>query len=107
MGLLIERALRSVTLERQMRHQALAERIFDEMERGLSRLLEQEEQRAFDQYVTDAGPPAFPFVIAYFQVEPDGKVRVLPAGSSGAPPPELGQATGEIARIVSAFWSRE
>jgi TerC family integral membrane protein len=39
MGFLVHRALSSVALERTTRHQVVAERIFDEMERGLSRLL--------------------------------------------------------------------
>ncbi len=116
-ALLVDRALHSVAIERQMRHQALAERIFDEMERGLTRLLEREEQRPFEHYVPE-GPrsegeaAAFPFVIGYFQVDPDGSVHtqpVLRAEQGGAsalslqmePQAQPGVAS-EIERIVRA-----
>src|SRR5436309_12946692 len=77
-AILVDRALRSVALERTMRHQALAERVFDEMERGLSRLLEREEARPFEQYGAEMDVQAFPFVIGHFQVDPDGAIHSLP-----------------------------
>ena len=54
MGLLVQRALESVVLERQVSHRAVAERLFDEMERELSRILRAEEERPFDDYRSDA-----------------------------------------------------
>jgi signal transduction histidine kinase len=106
MALLVERAVRSVALERQMHHQALAERVFDEMERGLSRLLDREEQRPFEQYAIDPPPAAFPFVVGHFQVEPNGSVRAFPAGESGTSPRGELAVTAEIERIVAAHWSK-
>jgi signal transduction histidine kinase len=107
LGLLVDRAVRSVALERQMRHQALAERVFDEMERSLSRLLDSEEQRPFEQYTLEAQPPAFPFVVGYFQVEPDGNIHASPVSSSGAQPGGQGLAAAvDIERIVGAHWSK-
>ncbi|HVO25704.1 MAG TPA: HAMP domain-containing sensor histidine kinase [Candidatus Margulisiibacteriota bacterium] len=96
-GLLVERALRSIALEREMRHQALAERVFDEMERGLSRLLEREEQRPPGQYTADPQPAPFPFVMGYFQADPDGGIR------TAAVPRASPEAAGEIEGIVNAW----
>jgi signal transduction histidine kinase len=113
-ALLSRRALWSVEIERSARHQSVAERLFDEMERALSGFLSAEEQRPFAHYereYTPAGeppgaaarspladPPALPFVIGYFQRDPDGSTQ-LPAER---PPP---QATAEITRAVSAYWA--
>jgi len=97
-ALLVERTLRSLAIERQMRHQTVAERIFDEMERGLSRLLEREEQRPFERYAVDAEPSTFPFVIGYFQADPDGSIHTVAA--PGANP----EAAADIQRIVGAYW---
>lgn len=110
-GFLVERALRSVALERGMRHQVIAERIFDEMERSLSRLLEREEQRSVDQYLPSVDPAAFPFVIGYFEVDPDGTIRSSPTvgsheqptgATAGRPSPPV--TAVEIERIVGAYW---
>ena len=90
MGLLVQRALESVALERQVSHRAVAERLFDEMERELSRILRVEEERPFAHYRFDpfgdevvgrgGGGPAstlvasasLPYVAGYFQIDPDG-----------------------------------
>ena len=96
--LLVDRALRSVAIERAMRHQTLAERVFDEMERGLSRLLEREEQRPFDQYAVDVQPSAFRFVTGYFQTDPDGSIHAVAAQRANE------AAAVEIERIVGAYW---
>jgi signal transduction histidine kinase len=82
-GLLVHRALRSVALERELRHRTVAERVFDEMERALSDVLQREEARAVDGWL-EAEPPA-PFVAGYFQVDPDGRVDVG-ARTGGAMP---------------------
>jgi hypothetical protein len=90
-GLLVGRAIDSVELERRTRHEAVAERIFDEMERALSELLAREEERPFGQYSHDympqwqassplvrsplADPPSLPYVVGYFQIDPDGKIE--------------------------------
>jgi signal transduction histidine kinase len=113
-ALLSRRALWSVEIEQSARHQSVAERLFDEMERALSGFLSAEEQRPFGHYEREytppgeppgaaarsplADPPALPFVIGYFQRDPDGSTQ-LPAERS---PP---QATAEIARAVGAYWA--
>ena len=91
MTLLVHRALDSVEVERRVRHEAVAERLFDEMERVLSELLRREEERPFGHYAFEYTPPGetpgirlrsplaelpeLPFVIGYFQIDPDETVR--------------------------------
>ncbi len=84
MLLLVEGALQSVSLEREVRHQTLAERVFDEMQRQLGEVSERETSRSFAEYgfyLGDAGeasrsplsrPPSESYVIGYFQIDPDG-----------------------------------
>lgn len=89
LGLLVHRALQSVEVERASRHRAVADRALDEMERELTRWLQAEESRPYEEYrffvvPSEPGlvlgrsplsrPPAYPFVVGYFQVEPDGSV---------------------------------
>ena len=50
LGLLVGRALVSLANERELRHQIVAERIFDEMERELTALVRREEERPFEHY---------------------------------------------------------
>jgi signal transduction histidine kinase len=93
LGLLLQNALESVDAERADRHAAVAERVFDEMERELSRLVRREEERPFGHYdfyyvpdVVSSGRPAVarsplsslpeePFVLGYFQIDPDGSLH--------------------------------
>lgn len=73
-----------------LRHEEVAERLFDAMEDELSALVTQEEARSFLEYRTfyvadNAGDlpirspladaPTSPVVLGYFQVDPDGTVR--------------------------------
>ena len=89
LALLVRRALQSVAVERAAGHRTVAERAFDEMERELTTWLAVEEARSYEEYrffVVPADgslalarsplsqPPAQPFVVGYFQVEPDGAV---------------------------------
>ena len=76
LAVLVQRALQ----QRRARDAAavtrrVAERVFDEMERALSRLLEREEGQPFDGYGVDAQTPAWPFVVGCFQIDPDGRSR--------------------------------
>ena len=73
--ILVDRALESVALERDLRHRTLAERVFDEMERGLSRLLEEEESRPLPGAgpATSTGDP--PFVLGRYESGPGGTVH--------------------------------
>jgi signal transduction histidine kinase len=83
-AMLAWRALDGLSLERAVRHQAVAERAFDEMERVLSAWLEREESRPFEHYrfyVSGsrrsplADLPAEDFVVGAFQIDPDGGVH--------------------------------
>lgn len=67
--LLVREAEERFEEQRRLRHEIVAERIFDEMERELSALLEQERQRpssAYDAANTDVHTWA-PFVLGYFK----------------------------------------
>jgi signal transduction histidine kinase len=77
MGLLVQRALDSVSLERRVSHRAIAERLFDEMERELSRLLRTEEERPIDDARFGAEEAAAgereDFVRGWFEVDSAGR----------------------------------
>lgn len=88
--LLVHWAVDNVAVEARGRHRAIAERVFDEMEREIGDLLEQEEGRPFGEYnylyapvgiikaafglrrspLADA--PIRSYVVGYFQIDPDG-----------------------------------
>jgi signal transduction histidine kinase len=72
--LLVWRALASLAAERRLRHEVVAERLFDEMERALSDLLAEEELRPFLDYATEPPDPRG-FVRGRFQVDPDGRIQ--------------------------------
>jgi signal transduction histidine kinase len=78
-ALLVHRALRGAQAEQSARHRAVAERVFDEMERVLSELVAREEERPVEAFQA-SGPariadhPMEPFVLGYFEVAPDGRV---------------------------------
>jgi signal transduction histidine kinase len=114
-GMLVWRTLEGLALERAVRHQALAERTFDEMERALSRILEREEARSpthYRFYLEASGersplaaPLAEDFVIGAFQVDPDGSLHtplrprdIGVARSRGDWPPN-----GEVARAIDVL----
>src|SRR2546423_8217990 len=126
--LLVLRALQSVELEGRVRHETVAERLFDEMERALSEFLTREEGRPFGEYgyvYTPTGglagelvrsplsqPPTLPFVVGYFQIDPDSTVRtpLRPRedereGIAGdlRPSAEISAAIAEIERIVGGW----
>jgi signal transduction histidine kinase len=99
LAVLVYRAQRSAALERRMRHQAVAERVFDEMERALSDVLERAEEQPFDRFATGG---EWPFAVGYFQIDPDGSVHALrPADGSNEPSQ---RERDEIERTVSAYW---
>lgn len=136
-AMLVGRALDSIAFERKVRHEAVSERVFDEMERALSRLLEREEARPIDEYRfysrpgddRAAAPVARvrsplsrlakePYVIAHFQIDPDGSLRtpLRPADPARAQrvgdwPPEaseherLRRAIATLEEQVAPFWS--
>lgn len=90
LGLLIREALATAAEERARAHRSAAERLVDELERELTTWLELEEARPYGHYrhlylpegadaaamapSPLAAPPGEPFVLGYFQLEPDGRV---------------------------------
>jgi signal transduction histidine kinase len=94
MAFLVARALAAERFETEVQHQVVAERAFDEMERALSAWLAEEEARPFEAYAWErpAGAPPSPltedpnppFVLAYFQIDPDGTLR-SPRQAAGVP----------------------
>ena len=113
-GLLVRRAIDSVELEQRTRHQVVAERIFDEMERALSEMLAREEERPFGEYSYEyvpqgqeagplvrsslADPPSLKFIVGYFQLAPDGKLQTpLQPASARA-------ALNELERSVTPYF---
>jgi signal transduction histidine kinase len=126
-ALLYWRALDGVALERSVRHEAVAARAFDEMERLLSGLLDEEEERPFDHYgfylaADPAAPrsplsalPGRPFVVGYFQIDPDGSVHtplrprnVTAARARGdwPAPAEVERAIERTEGLVAGYWHR-
>jgi signal transduction histidine kinase len=95
--LLVARAREGERLEREMRHQAVAARAFDEMERQLTTVLEREEARPFEEYrmlvssVPGAGANVPAFAIGFFQIDPDGRLNARP-----------GSGVAEVAREALA-----
>jgi signal transduction histidine kinase len=87
--LLVLRAVESLELENAYRHEAVAERVFDEMERSLSDFLLREEPRPPSDYdlglPRDGSPtsvsPVFraadePFIVGWFSLDSGGETRL-------------------------------
>ncbi len=106
-ALLAWRANQGLAAERAVRHQAVAERAFEEMERALSEFLAREEARPFDHYAYtspvsgERSPLASglePFVIGAFQVDPE---------SAFTTPLEPGDvAVARVRSVVDGLWAR-
>ncbi|HEX5067554.1 MAG TPA: histidine kinase dimerization/phospho-acceptor domain-containing protein [Myxococcota bacterium] len=95
------RALHGLAYERAARHQVVAERTFEEMERVLSEFLAAEEARPSSDYrsflsngepVPLAGLDAAPFVVGAFEIDAEGEVHT-------PMPPER---QDEIRRVLAA-----
>jgi signal transduction histidine kinase len=106
LGLLIRGALDTAAREQALRREALAARVFDELEASLAGFVTAEEGRPFVQWRREwlaasggsslsrsplAAPPSQPFVVGYFQIEPDGRFASPMAPGPGEPSasPEL------------------
>ncbi len=118
LALLIQRALSSERAEQERSHETVAERVFDELERELTLFLRREEERPFEHYryfilpsnalssalELERSPlaelPTDPFVVGYFQIEPDGSVTspLRPDGSEAEMRVEL------VTRTVRDHW---
>ena len=132
LALLLEQALASVEVEREVRHRAVADRILDEMERELSTWLGREEDRPYAHYrylfLPDnmpaargvyersplADPPVEPFVLGPFQFNPDGTFETplwprdeVQTGLLTAwnPPAELRRRVADIQDTVQGLWA--
>ena len=73
-GLLVSRALAVAETERRLRHDAVAERVLDEMERALSELVNTEDARLSQPTVAPADAE-HDFVVSRYRVTPEGTVR--------------------------------
>ncbi len=121
-GLLVRRALAGVAAEEEARQRAVAERVFDEMERELTELIAREDARPFADYSFGgaggarsplAAAPEQPFVVAYFQIDPDGAVRspLLPGsgevreGVVNRPAPEALRGFEQARALVRPFFA--
>jgi len=103
-ALLVERALSGVAAEETARHRAVAERVFDEMERTLSDLVAREEARPVEAWDPTSEArltelPAEPFVLGYFQIGPDGSVT--------SPAARDGDAVRAAARSIASAAGRD
>jgi len=96
-GLIVQRAIASLELESDVRHEAVAERIFDEMERSISGFLLREESRPpadFAPLPSSPGSPSEPlkeaglerakfsnadepFIVGWFSLDASGRARIL------------------------------
>jgi len=122
LALLTWRALEGLALERSVRHRAVAERVFDEMERSLSGFLAREEARPFEAYRFYVSGPGDrsplstregleAFVVGAFQRGPDGRIETpleprdpeLARTRGDWPPgPEVRTAIAEVKAAVAA-----
>jgi hypothetical protein len=73
LALLLNAANERLEAQRLLRHQVVAERVFDELERELTLLLESESQRPSSAYAQDTSVGAWaPFIVGYFIVDSAG-----------------------------------
>jgi len=106
-GLILERGLEGVRAAEALQHEIVAERVFDELEGELSAFISREEARPFlhwrflylpegqagaNAYVRSplSTPPAEPWIVGYFQLDPDGSFStpLVPRN------PSLAESTG-------------
>lgn len=71
---LLNAAEERLEVQRRLRHEMVAERIFDELERELTSLLERESQRPSSAYDQHTSPASWaPFVVGYFTADTLGQ----------------------------------
>jgi signal transduction histidine kinase len=106
-GALVSRSLSVADTERRLRHDAVAERVLDEMERSLSDLIAAEEARGL------AAPdrptePERDFVVGRYELGPDGAITSVSAGQTeelehllrgAATAPATGSLTGPFGSL--------
>ena len=97
----VARTYRGMAREEEERLRFFAESLFDRMERDLAMFVAREEARPVDAFAPGARNPARPeepFVLGYFQNDPDGSLRVPAPGEI----PEI-----ERLRAVNAAFNRK
>ncbi|MEM7412606.1 MAG: HAMP domain-containing sensor histidine kinase [Myxococcota bacterium] len=118
-GALAWRAYEGLSVERTVRHSAVAERTFEEMERQLGGFLDLEEARPFEHYAftlpatgerSPLARPHAPFVIGAFSIGPDGAVTtpLEPSGDAprgDAPTEDVTASAALVRTVVNALWS--
>lgn len=99
LGMLVRGVQARLEAQRRLRHQIVAERVFDEMERELTALLERERARPSSAYATvDTQAASWaPFVVGYFTRDASGVV--LPAGAQLA-----ADRARRVQSAVTAAW---
>jgi signal transduction histidine kinase len=120
------RALDGLALERASRHRTVSDRAFEEMERALSRFLEREEERPFEEYRYYLGGSerrsplsrgdVETFVVGAFQIDPDGSVhtplrprdlQAARARGDWPPAPGVERRIEAVTRLARAAWRAE
>jgi hypothetical protein len=102
LALLVRSAAERLEEQRKLKHEVVAERIFDEMERELVALLERERARSSDAYAaTNTRPETWaPFMVGYF-VHDGAGARVTAADLLSD---EREQAVASAAQLAWAQW---
>jgi hypothetical protein len=102
LALLVRSAAERLEEQRKLKHEVVAERIFDEMERELVALLERERARSSDAYAaTNTRPETWaPFMVGYF-VHDGANARVTAADLLTG---EREQAVASAAQLAWAQW---
>ena len=122
-GALAWRAHQGLLAERALRHRAVAERAFEEMERELSSWLTREENRPVEHYAfylpgsavrTPLSGPLEPFVVGAFRGDVDGRLSAVleprdPDAARARGDWPLGEsqqlALARVERVVGELWT--
>ena len=120
-GYFVLRTYRSLEQEERAQLRFFAETIFAEMEREMAAIVRREEGRAVDEYNyryvpetadADGGatirsplsrPPDAPYILGYFQNNPDGSFQTPLAENPEVPPTELTDAVSRLRRANAVF----
>ncbi len=120
-GYFVLRTYRSLEQEERAQLRFFAETIFAEMEREMAAIVRREEERAVDEYNyryipetadADGGatirsplsrPPDAPYILGYFQNNPDGSFQTPMAENAEMPAAELAGAVSRLRRANAVF----
>ncbi|HKU45089.1 MAG TPA: HAMP domain-containing sensor histidine kinase [Polyangiales bacterium] len=104
LSFLVSFALRTVEQEESGRYKAVADRIFDEMERELTALLRREEERPYGAYAelfastTPLADGDASYVLTYFERDASGVLRHTPLRAGAQPVLQLLERHQKLAR---------